>query len=128
MRIIGKLDLEIYGCISDDIITDEVIIIESQLKHIQSEHPDAYEKINQYLEAAVMDPDYIFSDKHENTGMIVKRIDVEAGNLALVLRVCTSQDASGYKNSIISGWTISEKRLQNYLRNRKILYKKEDIA
>lgn len=34
-------------------------------------------------------------------------------------------DDPNYKNSVISCWEISEKRLQNYLRNKTILYKKE---
>ena len=46
-------------------------------------------------------------------------------NLQMVLRICTSKDMKGYKNSIISSWRISEKRLQNYLRNKRILYKKQ---
>ncbi len=126
MKVIGKLDLKIYACISDHIVTDEVILTDNQQRHIFSEHPDAREEIDRYLETAVRDPDYILSDKHENTGMVVKRMDVAEGNIMLILRVCVTGDTPGYKNSIISGWIISEKRLQNYMRHRKILYKKEE--
>ncbi len=45
--------------------------------------------------------------------------------MQVVLRIATSKDDPEYKNSIISCWNISEKRLQNYLRNKQILYKKE---
>ncbi len=125
MKVIGKLDLNIYACISDHIATDEVIITDNQQKHIFSEHPDAREKIDRYLKPTIRDPDYILSDKHENTGMVIKRIAEETGNVMLILRVCVTGDMPGYKNSVISGWIISEKRLQNYMRHRKILYKKE---
>lgn len=40
--------------------------------------------------------------------------------MSIVLRICTSEDEPGYKNSIISSWEISDKRLQNYLRNKQI--------
>ena len=43
----------------------------------------------------------------------------------LVLKIATSSDKNGYKNSVISGWKITEKRLKNYLRNKKLIYKKE---
>lgn len=78
------------------------------------------------MKQVIEKPDYIFSDdKHKNTGLVVKRIMSEKGNIQLVLRICTSDDAPGYKNSIISCWEISDKRLQNYLRNKRILYKME---
>ena len=32
---LGKLNLEIYSCITTDFITDEVIITEEQLSHIR---------------------------------------------------------------------------------------------
>ena len=69
-------------------------------------------------------PDYIIEDRRENTGLIIKKIESN-DNLQMVLRICTSKDMKGYKNSIISSWRISEKRLQNYLRNKRILYKKQ---
>ena len=40
---LGKLNLEIYSCITTDFITDEVIITEEQLSHIREKHPEAYQ-------------------------------------------------------------------------------------
>ena len=77
---IGRIDLDIYKCITEDIVTDEVVITNNQIE--------------------------------------------SSDNIQMVLRICTSKDPKGYKNSIISSWKISEKRLQNYLRNKRILYKK----
>lgn len=39
MRIIGKINIEIYKCITEDICTDEVIITEKQIEHIKEHNP-----------------------------------------------------------------------------------------
>lgn len=64
------------------------------------------------LKETLAAPDYIIEDKCKNTGLVVKRIDKESSHTQIVLRICTSGDESSYKNSVISGWEISEKRLQ----------------
>lgn len=125
MHTVGKINREIYKCITEDIVTNEVIITDNQIKHILDRHPDAYEKAVSFLKIALENPDYIIEDKHKNTGLIVKKIASKKENLQIVLRICTSEDNFNYKNSIISCWEISDKRLENYLRNKRILYKKE---
>ena len=122
---VGKIDRDIYKCITEDIVTDEVIITENQMQHILDRHPDAYAEIIDYLSDIIRDPDFIIEDKHENTGLVIKRVELEKEYAQMVLRICTSDDNPNYKNSVISCWEISEKRLQNYLRNKRILYKKE---
>ena len=77
------------------------------------------------LSEIICDPDFIVEDKHKNTGLIIKKIKTEKEYIQMVLRVCTSKDNLNYKNSVISCWKISEKRLRNYLRNKRVLYKKE---
>lgn len=121
---IGKINRKIYRCISEDIVTDEVIITDNQIQHIKSRHVEAYERIIRSLRDVISDPDYIIKDKHKYTGLVIKRIAIEEYHIQLVLRICTSEDTPGYKNSIISCWQISESRLNNYLRNKKILYRK----
>ena len=125
MYQLGKIDRKIYKCITDDVSTDEVILTDNQLQHILERHPETYPDIIQYLKLAIESPDYIIADKHKNSGLVFKRIELENEYLQLVLRICTSQDNITYKNSVISCWRISEKRLQNYLRNKQVLYKKE---
>ena len=123
--IVGKIDRNIYKCIANVIITDEVIITDNQLQHILDRHPDAYNEVINYLSEIICDPDFIIEDKHKNTGLVIKKNKTEKGYAQMVLRICTLGDNPNYKNSIISCWKISEKRLQNYLRNKRILYKKE---
>ena len=124
--IVGTIDINIYKYITEDIVTDEVIITDKQLLHIQEKHPEAYQDAIGFINGILQEPDYIIKDdKHENTGLIVKRISVGEDSILIALKLCTSQDIEGYKNSVITSWKISERRLNNYLRNKKILYKKE---
>lgn len=122
---VGKIDKNIYKCVTKDIVTDEVIITDNQLKHILDRHPDAYEKALGSLKNILESPNFIIEDKHKNTGLVIGRMETEDEHMQVVLRLCAQGDDPGYKNSIISCWKISEKRLQNYLRNKQILYKKE---
>ena len=122
---LGKLNREIYSCITKDFITDEVIITEEQLLHIRERHPEAYQDTLLYVKDVLDDPDYIFKDKKENTGIVVKKIMNQEDNSLLVIKIITSKDNKNYKNSVITGWKITEKRLNNYIRNKNIIYKKE---
>lgn len=125
VHFVGRIDRNIYKCITEDIVTDEVVITDNQIQHILDRHPEAYEKVVRSFNEALHNPDFIIQDKHVNTGLIIKKIEENEKHMQMVLRVCTSGDPKGYKNSIISCWSISDKRLQNYLRNKKILYRKE---
>ena len=125
MQTVGHIDIEKYRCITDDIITDEVIITDERVQHIKEHHPGDYEKIKGLLHAALRDPDYILEDKNPSTGLILKAIAENGLRFQIVLRIHTSADDPGFKNSIISGWTISESRWENYVSNKKVLYKRE---
>ena len=125
VHLVGKINRNIYRCITEDIVTDDVIITENQMQHILDRPPEAYKEVIDYLSDIIQEPDLIIKDKHKNTGLVVKKIKTGNEYAQMVLRICTSNDDPNYKNSVISCWEISEKRLQNYLRNKTILYKKE---
>ena len=36
MHLIGKIDKNIYKCITEDIVTDEVIITDERIRHIKA--------------------------------------------------------------------------------------------
>ena len=59
MHTVGKIDKEIYRCITDDIVTEEVIITDNQIKHIRERHPNDYERFAEYFPEIIADPDYI---------------------------------------------------------------------
>ena len=121
---IGNLNMQIYKCINEEYVTDEVIITEKQLIHIKEQHPEAYDNTISYIKPVLEQPDYIIKDKRPNTGLVIKQIICGEKHLLLVLHICTSNDKE-YKNSIITGWEISDARLKNYLKNKPILYKGE---
>ena len=125
MVVIGRIDREIFRCIAEDIVTEEVVMTDNQLEHILQRHPEVFPVVMDVVRDTLRDPDYIIEDKHPYTGLVVKRLETGSESLQVVLRICTSEDQPGYKNSVISCWEISERRLKNYLRNKKILYNRQ---
>ena len=124
VHIIGKINRDIYKCITDDIVTDEVVITEKQILHVKSRHPNNYELYSRYLGEIVLNPDYIIRASKPNTALILKEIEEADKVFKLVLRLVTSHDDANYKNSIITFMKIDEKEWNRMLRNKFILYKK----
>ncbi len=123
---LGTLNWKIYNCITNRHIADEVIITEEQIRHMKERHPEAYQDTVYYLRKVLDHPDYIFRDKHPDTGLVVKEMRNEKKeSFLLVLKIAVSDERKGYKNSVITSWKITEKRLNNYLRNKDIIYKRE---
>ena len=77
MYLVGKIDIEIYNCITKDITTDEVIITDKQIDHIKNRHPNDYELFNKYLEKIVEQPDYIIEANKPFTALILKEIQIQ---------------------------------------------------
>lgn len=50
---IGKIDRNIYKCITDDIVTDEVIITDERIVHIKERHPNDYERFCSYIPSII---------------------------------------------------------------------------
>ena len=123
--IIGKIDRSIYSCITDDIATDEVIITDVQIRHIKDHHPNDYERFSKYFSEIVAMPDYIIRGNKPYTAVILKEIADGEKRFQTILRLCTSKDPDGFKNSIITFMKIDEKRWKRYLRTKEILYKRE---
>ncbi len=129
VHLIGKINKQIYKCITDDIITDEVVITDVQIQHIKDRHPQDYERFKQYFPEIIQNPDYILAANKPNTAFILKTFNIKDENFQLILRIITSNDTIEYKNSIITFLKVSDKKWNKYLRNKKILYKKtkEDV-
>ncbi len=126
MYTVGKLDMDKYRCISDTITTDEVVITDERIQHIEARHPGDFERISPYLAQAIFDPDYILEDKHSCTSaLVLKSVRDGALRFQMILRVHTSDDNPEFRNSILSAWTISASRWKSYIKNRKTLYKRE---
>ena len=125
MNFVGKIDREIYKCVTKDIVTDEVIITENQILHICERHPNDYEKFGEYIPQILAEPDYILEANKPNTAFVLKRIKSDEKNFQLILRLKTSQDREDYKNSIITFLKIKDREWNRCIKNKKILYKRE---
>lgn len=125
MHIIGKINKNIYKCVTEDITTEEVIITDNQINHIKNRHPNDYENFSSYFSDILSDPYFILEANKPNTAFILKQITENDLTVQLILRLQTSQDPKGYKNSIITFLKIDIKTWNKYLRNKKILYRKD---
>ena len=125
IHYVGKIDKNIYKCVTEDIKTDEVIITNNQIQHIKDRHPNDYERYFKYAEEVISAPDYILEANKPNTAFILKHITDSGKNYEMILRLKTSKDPDEYKNSIITFLKVEEKRYRRYLRTKKILYKSE---
>lgn len=87
--------------------------------------PYDYERYFKYVNEILESPDYILEANKPNTAFILKHICDNGKNYQLILRLKTSQDPIGYKNSVITFLKVDDKRYNRYLRTKKILYKNE---
>lgn len=125
MYLVGKIDIEIYNCITKDITTDEVIITDERIQHIKEHHPNNYEQYYSYMRSIIENPEYIIEANKPNTALILKSFSNGNETFKTVLRLITSSDNSKFKNSIITFMKINEKEWKRLLKNKKILYKSE---
>ena len=123
--LVGKIDIEIYNCITKDITTDEVIITDERIQHIKEHHPNNYEQYYSYMRSIIENPEYIIEANKPNTDLILKSFSNGNETFKTVLRLITSSDNSKFKNSIITFMKINEKEWNRLLKNKKILYKSE---
>ena len=126
MQYIGRIDRNKFRLITKDITTDEVIITDKQIVHIQRRHKGDYEKYSKYFKSIIEQPDYIIRDEQPDTGVLLKEFIVENKRFQLILRLHTSNDNCEYKNSIITFFKVSKKKYNQYIRNKEIIWKEID--
>ena len=125
VNFICKIDRELYRVVENDLVTDEVIITEQQILHIEDGHPGDYERLAAYVPQVLQKPNYILRGNRPHTALVLKQIELPDFTAEVVLRLKVSSDPEEYKNSIITLWKISAKRYRRLLRQSEILYKKE---
>lgn len=125
MHFIGKIDLEKYRCVTNDIVTDEVIITDNQIAHIKERHPNDYERYFKYAGEILKNPDYILEAGKPDTAFVLKHIVDNNKCYEMIVRLKTSRDPAEHKNSVITFLKIDRKRYNRYIRTKKILYKAE---
>ena len=53
VRIVGKINRNIYSVVSSHIQTDEVIITAERIAHIRKRHPNAFEQYAKYIQKSL---------------------------------------------------------------------------
>lgn len=125
MHNVCKLDKDIYKCITDDIVTDEVIITDERIQHIKVRHLDDYERYCKYMVEIVRSPQYIIEANKPNTALLLKAFREDDVIFKMALRLVTSNDNVKFKNSIITFMKINDKEWNRLIRNKNVLYKSE---
>lgn len=127
VQYVGKIDVEKLGKYKDKVMTDDVILTNERIKHIQEHHPGDYETYRQYIQDIVENPDYVVDDnKNINTVLYMKTIKENNKNIQIVIRLNTNENEKDKMNSIITLWKIHEKTYKQVIRNKEILWKKLD--
>ena len=125
VNFVCELNPEIYKNAVSNITTKRVIITDKQLDHIRERHPDISGTILEQLAQIILEPDYLIETEMPSTANILKHLSINGKSYQLVLRIRTDSDPQNFENSVITFMSVSEKRYRQYLRNRRILYKRE---
>lgn len=124
MQYIGKIDRDIFKCVTTDITTDEVIITDERLEHIRQRHPNDYQQSIERIKKSVEQPDYIIHTDAPDTAFILKQFQSEGACTRTILRLHTSKDDPSRKNSVITYQQVNEHEYNRLVRNKRILYKR----
>lgn len=125
MQQVGKINIGMYQCVTSDIATDEVIITDERIEHIQERHPDDYERFFSYIPEIISDPDYIIESGKPHTAVLLKEFVAKNEKFKLILRLKVESDPKGYSNSVLSFWHIGDTTWKKTIKNKNILYKRE---
>lgn len=124
MQLVGKIDRGIYRCVTEDIVTEEVIITEERIRHIIERRGQRfYDTYCKSFEKIILNPDYIFADR-ANTALVCKEFKEDDKFVNIVLRIAVSTDNPDHKNSIITVIGENTRRFRQRLRNNTPLYKR----
>ena len=124
IRNIGKINIKLLEKEFGKIQTDEIIVTNERIAHIQERHPQDYELFMKYGTNSIQNPDYVIKDiKHTGTVFMVKRLPDT--NLNVVVRVVLDTDKEGLKNSVMTFYRIRERNLKKLIEKNGLLYKKE---
>ena len=127
VHTIARIDKDIYSCVTNDIVTDEVILTEERIAHIKEHHPNDYERYGRFIKQMLEEPDYIIDSKSPNTAFVLKAFKEDAKQFRLILRLHTSTDETGYKNSVITFQYVKAKEYRRLVKNKNVLYKRPNL-
>lgn len=126
---IGKLNIELFQEIGENLITDEVIFTYERMNHVETKRVQLFNQVKEHLPNILYNPDYIYKDwnNRDNTLVLIKSLD-EKSNLNVVLKIAVLNDEKHTKNSIITMIKIGNKTFNKIKRNKKenLLFEKLD--
>ncbi len=124
VHLVGKINRDIYKRITKDIVTDEVIITDERIAHIEGRHPGDYQRYQQYIADMVLDPDYIIKDDRPFTAMVLKEFENadNSKHFRLALRLLTSEDDQNYKNQGKGVYASCKKQTSSLQKRINLLY------
>lgn len=110
--------------------SNKVILLEKNLKHIEERHPEVIEILKNSFSEMIKNTDYILKDnKKEDSIWFAKEIKSKNNLLVIKLSIKKKKEHQKYINSIITSYSLKEKRFNSHLKSKKILYKrlKKDV-
>ena len=126
---IGKLNIELFEEIGENLITDEVIFTYERMNHVETKRVQLFNQVKEDLPNILYNPDYIYKDwnNRDNTLVLIKSLDKKS-NLNVVLKIAVLNDEKHTKNSIITMIKIGKKTFNKIKRNKKenLLFEKLD--
>lgn len=120
---LGKIDRDLLGGAFGNIPTDELIITNERLTHIQERHPQDVALFQQYGAETAQNPDLIIQDcSRSGTVFMVKKLPDT--NLNVVVRLSLGNDEKHPKHSVMTFYRIREKNLKKLEAKNILLYKR----
>jgi len=128
LLIVGVIDLNKFQKISTVITSNEVVITNERIKHICDYHPGDYERFSEHFSEILLRPDFIIEANRAKSAVLLKKVNNEGDKIQLILRLNTSSDSRGYKNSIITFMRIRDKEWRRLINNKRIIYKSKRMC
>lgn len=111
MEIIGAVSNTIIDLLNIDYITDKNIYIgPSNISHMQSPHPNDYNKYKNEIKNILDNPDYVGINSKDNSIEYVKEFFVDNEYVKVAVRVSSSNKL--YARSL---YILNKRRVQNFI-------------
>ncbi|MGN0684159.1 MAG: hypothetical protein ACI4JY_10830 [Oscillospiraceae bacterium] len=128
-RLMFPIDLDIYKCVAEDIITDEVILTDERMGHIiYRRGQEFYDMFHRLFGTVLSNPDYIFKYDSTNTVIVCKQFVEHEKTVNIVLRLVVEGDNPKYKNSILTAIGENNRLFEQRLRNNTSIYAKKNLG
>lgn len=123
IKSLGKINTAILEKKFGKVQTDEIIVTNERLIHIQQRHPQDYELFEKYGQDCVQNPEYIINDK-KNDGTVFMVRGLPDTNLNVVVRVALETDKKGLKNSVMTFYRLRDRNLRKLIEKMNYFTKK----